>query len=392
MKESTSLLVKLSEMREKINGFEGEDADLDKLRTESMEMERKYRAAVESEEKSEERSETSSEGRELKGLLGKASVGKIVLAAMGQRQTDGAEKEVQEHFELPANAIPVGMLANEPEKFARATITGDEPSTTANILEILFPMAAATWCGVVGEMVATGERQHPVLTAGATAERVAQGSSVTEGTAAFGITTLKPKQILASLRYSREDAASVGYMDEALRMNLRDAIADLIDIQILTRSTDPKGLVAFGTDPTKNGNAVTNTTHALSSIYAGVDGKYAGMASEIRLLLGTSTYAAVGGVVFDTGSGMLGIEKLSAVSGGVRVSANVPTKDATNGEDAVVVKGMGRRNCVSAMWDSIEVIFDPYSDASKAEIVLTAVAMHDFAILDEAGYTRVRFK
>ena len=394
MKESTGLLVRLSEHREKVNTFaeDGAPEELAKLKAESIDLEGKYRNAVTAEEKSEERTSQGSENREYLGLLSKASVGRIVHAAASNRQPDGAEAELQKFHGLQGNAVPLAMLAADPEKFAAATVTGDEPASAGEVLGIVFPQSVAAWCGVVGGMVPTGQRQVPVLSTGAAASTPTKGTSVTETTAAFEVTTLTPKRVSAAVRYDRADAATFEYMDSSLRMNLRNAISDKMDAEILTRATDPKGLLKFGTDPTKNAAAVTNMSHALTAIFAGVDGKYASLASEIKLLLGTATYSELGSSIFDTGSGALSIEKLGQVCGGVRVSANVPTKDATDGDEALIVKGMGRRNCVSAMWDSVEIVTDPYSDADKAEIVLTAIAMFDFAILDEGGFTRIRFK
>lgn len=393
MKESTGLLVKLSELRERLNTFaeDGAPEDLAKLKAESIDLEGKYRAAVTAEEKSEERTSQGSEGREYLGLLGKASVGRIVHAVASNRQLDGAEAELLKHHDLPANAIPLAMLAPDPEKFDAATVTGDEPASTGEVLGIVFPQSVSEWCGVLGSTVPTRQRQVPVLSTPAVASVPVKGIAVAETTAAFEVTTLTPKRVSAAVRYDRADAAAFEYLDDSLRMNLRNAISDKMDAEILTRATAPKGLLAFGADPTKNDNATSNISHALSGVFAGVDGKYASMAAEIRLLVGPSTYATLGRSIFDAGSGTLGAEKISALSGGLRVSANVPTKGAS-GEEALVVKGMGRRNAVSVAWDSVEVIFDPYGSADKGEVVLTAIAMFDFSILDEGGFTRLRFK
>ena len=391
MKESTGLLVKLSEHREKVNGFaeDGAAEELDKLKKESIDLEGKYRAAVATEEKGEERTTQGSEGREYGQLVRKASVGKIVHAVASGRQLDGPEAELLKHHDLAGNQIPLAMLAAEPEKFAAAAVTGDEPASTDEVLGVVFPQSVATWCGVVGGTVPTGQRQIPVLSTGATASALAKAAAVTESTAAFVVKTLTPKRISAAVRYAREDAATFEYMGDALSMNLRNAISDQMDADVLTRAG--KGLLAFGTDPTQNGSSVSSTSHALSGIFSAVDGKYATQASEVKLLLGTSTYSELGSSIFDTGSGALASEKLGSVCGGLRVSANVPAKVAT-GEDALIVKGVGRRNCASALWDSITIVMDPFSSSDKAEIVLTAIAMFDFAILDESGFTRLRFK
>ena len=78
MKESTkACLMRLSEHREQVNTFaeDGAPEELAKLKAESIDLESQYRAAVTTEEKSEERTSQGSEGREYLGLLSKASVG-----------------------------------------------------------------------------------------------------------------------------------------------------------------------------------------------------------------------------------------------------------------------------------------------------------------------------
>ena len=398
MKESTGLLLKLSEQREKVNTFaeDGAPEELDKLKSESIALEAAYRAALTAEEKGTERTTQGSETREYATLLAAASVGRIVHAVASGRQLDGAEADLLQFHDLPGNAIPMAMLApdlEKPEKFAVATITGDEPASTDEVLGQIFPQAVSAWCGVVGGMVPSGTRQVPVLKTGATAQALAKAASVTESTASIVITTLTPKRISAAVRFAKEDQATFPFLEESLKSNLRDSLADQFDKVVLTRAAAPKGLLKFGTDPTKNGSSVTNISHALSAIFAGVQGKHASQASEVKLLLGAATYADLGRAIFDAGSGVLGGEKLNSISAGVRVSANVPAKEST-GEDALVVKGTGRRNAVSTMWDSVEleVLRNPYTDADKGEVILTAVAMFDYAILDEAGFTRVRFK
>ena len=268
----------------------------------------------------------------------KASVGKVVHAVASGRQVDGAEAELLKHHDLAGNQIPLAMLAAEPEKFAVATVGGDEPAVAAEVLGIVFPQSVAQWCGVVGSTVPTGQRQVPVLSTGATASALAKGAALTESTAAFVVKTLTPKRLSAAVRYAREDSSTFSYLDESLRMNLRNSISDKMDAEVLTRAGE--GLLDFGTDPTQNGSSVSSTSHALTGIFAGVDGKFASAASEIKLLLGTSTYSELGSSIFDTGSGALASQKLGQVCGGLRVSANVPAKTG-DGEDSLIIKGVG---------------------------------------------------
>ena len=82
---------------------------------------------------------------------------------------------------------------------------------------------------------------------------------------------------------------------------------------------------------------------------------------------------------------------LQGESGGIRVSGNVPGY-ASNRQDAVVIKGPARRNCVAALWNGVEIFPDPYSRANEGEIRLYVVGLFDFAITREDGYKRYRFR
>ena len=221
--------------------------------------------------------------------------------------------------------FPLSLL----ETRAETAISGDNPNVARPVLGQLFPTSIAAFAGVAVETVPSGEAGYPVITTGATVEALAQGASGTESTGAITITTLVPKRLQASLRYQREDAARLSYLDASLRENLSMALAAKLDEQILNRAT--VGLLTFGSAPTVNGATVSNLTHALASIYGSVDGIFAQTASEVRLLLGDNTYPALGKELVSTltvGNVTIGtsfsLEKLNEISGGVRVSTHVP--------------------------------------------------------------------
>ena len=205
------------------------------------------------------------------------------------------------------------------------------------------------------------------------------------------ITTLQPKRIQAGFSFQIEDAAVFAYMPDALRQNLSDALSSELDKQILNRGTD--GLLKFGTDPTTP-SAATTAAQYLASAYQGVDGLYANMVSEVRMLVGAGAggvYPHLGSSPVATATDVNVAEKLSQVSGGVRVSGHVPAY-ASNHQDALVIKGPARRNCVSALWQGVSLIEDRITRADEGEVKLTAVMLYDFAILRTAGYNRHRFR
>ena len=52
----------------------------------------------------------SSEGREFRALVNKANVGEIFDAALSKRSVDGASAELQKHYSLDQNQVPLALL------------------------------------------------------------------------------------------------------------------------------------------------------------------------------------------------------------------------------------------------------------------------------------------
>ena len=114
-------------------------------------------------------------------------------------------------------------------------------------------------------------------------------------------------------------------------------------------------------------------------------------------MIGVASYTHAAGV-YQTGSGESGTEALMRRSGGCRASSYIPApvSDVQDGNlyHAAGPNGGGamRGDSVAAMWPTLEVIRDPYSQASQG-VVLTWVSLWDAAVaFRSAAYARVAFK
>ena len=67
------------------------------------------------------------EARELRSLIEGSNAGDIFAAAVDHGAPEGRTAELQQHFKLPANAVPLVLL----EQRAVATVPADIESTTA---------------------------------------------------------------------------------------------------------------------------------------------------------------------------------------------------------------------------------------------------------------------
>ena len=396
MTKSQTLALELSEKREKLNKLNLLDdlsteqkTERDTLTTRLVEIEPEIRAAMTAENVTEFNT-NDVENRELRALANKASVGRIMQAAVEHRAIDGAEKEIQDHYKLDGNQIPLIMLRTEREIRAVTPAPSDVAQTQSMIIPGVFPMACAAFLGVDMPTVPNGDAVFPVLTTNAVAGTPAEnaipsGTGIdNEGftTGAFSAEVLSPGRIQAAFFYSREDRARFAGMDEALRMNLSDALSDKLDQQVLNGG---EGL--FNSTNLTNHNVSAVTSYALYKsqlAYGRVDGTWASGVGDLRIVCGSGTYAHAATQYRGNNADQSALDELIDKTGGVKVSAHVPAV-ASSKQNAVIRLGM-RRDMVAAMWEGVTLIPDEITKASTGQIVITAVMLHAIKILRAGGF------
>ena len=387
MTKRQRLELELSEKRSAINALlskdeitEDERGELATLTTRAQECEVEFRAAVvaEGEAPPIETRTGDREAGELADLITRSSVGDVFAATLDHRVTDGATAEVQQHFGIAPNQVAVAML----ETRAVTPAPSDVGQNQAEIIPAVFPQACATYLGIDMPTVPTGEAIYPVLTTSAEVRTPAENADAADTTGAFSAEILSPSRLQAAFFYSREDRARFAGMGEALRMNLSDALSDALDKEVLAGTN---GLLT-GTN-LANHNVSTETTFALYVSqfgYGRVDGKYAGATGDLRIVMGSATYAHCGGEYRHANADDIALERLVAITDGVKVSAHVPGV-SSNKQNAVIRLGM-RRDMVAPIWEGITLIPDEVTKAASGQIVVTAVMLYATKILRSAGF------
>ena len=392
MTDKQKVEVRLSEVKKGLNGLgskpeltDEDRAQFDKLKTEYGDLEVKYQALTISETEPEKKeTKGTPEAIERKELEARCNLGSIFASVMEHRSTEGAERELQKELGLSDNQIPLCLI----EHRAITPAPANTGQTQSSVVPAVFPRGAAAFLGVDMPIVAVGDAVYPVLTNNTPADDVAEAGAVSETTGSFTAEVLTARRIQASFFYSREDRARFAGMDEALRMNLNDALSSGIDKYILTK-TD-LGLLDFGTDPTP-GTEETFATYR-AAIFSQVDGRYALSAADVCMLVGGASYTHMALKYRGNNADDSALDSLMRVSGGVRVSAHVPTKTNANVQQAVIARGKGYRHAVAPIWEGIQLIPDEITKASKGEIVITAVMLMNFKVIREDGFTRFGFK
>ena len=327
----------------------------------------------------------STEDRQRAELLKQANVGQLVFDLLnGRSGSDGQMAEYQKEHGLGSNEISVRMLRDdEIEVRAVSPAPGNVGQTQQPILDYVFPQSAAAFMGVDSPVVGVGEAVFPVLTSMLTVHTPAENVAAAETTGAFSAEVLSPGRLQASFFYSREDRARFAGMDAALRENLSMGLADGLDKAIIAGTN---GLLT-GTN-LANHNVTAETTYALYRdhlLYSRIDGRYAAVSGDIRILMGSGTYAHAASQYRGTSDNADALESLMRASGGVRVSAHVPDVSNADRQNAIVRLGM-RRDAVAPVWENVALIPDEVTLADKGQIQITAIMLHAVKILRSAGF------
>ena len=171
-------------------------------------------------------------------------------------------------------------------------------------------------------------------------------------------------------------------MDESLRENLSMGLADGLDRQIIVGTN---GLLT-GTNLSNN-NVSAETSYELyrsQFAYARVDGRYASMTSDIRVVMRSETYAHAASQYRGNNDNMDALVSLQNALGGVKVSAHVPIASGTK-QNAIIRPGM-RRDMVAPLWENVALVPDEVTLIKKGQIQITAIMLHAVKILRTDGW------
>ena len=143
-------------------------------------------------------------------------------------------------------------------------------------------------------------------------------------------------------------------------------------------------------------NAVTSWGGYFGKFSSLVDGLNAYGLSDVRVIEGKDTFGYAE-TLFRTGANDNGPrasarEYVGSRIGGMSVSSRIPAT-ATSGTlnkhqvNIAALTSYPGRNAVAPIWRAFSVIRDPYTGAASGEVAITAVALWNFKILRETGFS-----
>ena len=386
MTKKAKLGIEMSEKRQRLNELLGKDevsteerAEMATLTGRLQELEIELRAAITEEETRETRSENTGEGAELRALTDRCNLGNIFGAVLEHRNADGAEAELQQHYGLAGNQVPLDLL----EVRAVTPAPGNVGQTQSPIIPAVFPDSVAAFLDIDMPRVGVGDAVFPVLTTSATVHKPAENAEAAETTGAFSAEVLTPTRLQASFFYSREDRARFAGMDAALRENLTMALGDGLDKEVISGTTT--GLLT-GTVLANHAQAAATTfdNYISQFAYGQIDGKFASMASDLRIVMGSKSYEDAGSTYWNNSVDRTALDRLMEIVAGVRVSAHVPAVSSSK-QNAIIRRGM-RRDYVAPLWEGVTLIPDEITLAANGQIKVTAVMLHATKLLRADGF------
>ena len=392
--------LRLSEIRKKLAELAGNEtltdeqrAEIGTLRTEFTDLETRSQALIvadSGEGETEEVTEGDAEEREYAALLENASLGEVFAAALSHRAAEGETAELQQHLKMDSNCVPLDMLSTREDRARlEQRTTGVTPAPAdagamqRPIIPYVFPQSAVAFLDIQQDRVGVGEAVYTVLSTAAAPGTPAEGTEQAHSTGAFEAKVLSPGRIQASLFYTREDRARLAGMDAALRQNLSDALADALDEAVLD------DLLTGSTLGNNNASAADDyATYRKRFLYDQIDGIYASMAGDVKMVLGSDSYGDMAATYRSNNSDMNALGAIMTESAGVRVSAHAPTT-ASNKQNGLIRLG-SRQDYACGLWESITIIPDEISKAASGELILTAVLLYAKALLRSGGFAKVQ--
>ena len=410
MTNTQKIALRLSEVRSRLNEISGLEGDVftpeiraesEALTNEYGDLEVRHRAAIVADGETETRKADDGEGREIRQLTRRASLGSYLASAARQVNVDGAEAELRAALDLDADQVPLDVLlpsettaSAEHRADAATNVAASIAESQSSIAGRIFAESSGAYLGIDRPTVGVGDSSYVALVSGAAADFRSDGVAKDADAATFTTKTVSPRRVTSRYLFGVESSVKLAGLEEALRSDLTATLSDKLDAvalagQAAVSNTSPavEGLVSQLTAPGDPPDVATASDY-LGVYPARVDGKYSADGSNVRVLVSPDTFKHAYGLQLAT-SGDLLSEQLPA--GRFRASANMPAT-ASDIATAITYAAGARRGFVQPVWRALTIIRDPYTKAESGQVALTAVVLTGSALVDAAPYALHRFK
>ena len=262
----------------------------------------------------------------------------------------------------------------------------------------VFQSSAAAFLGIQTPTVPVGVRSYNVILTGSTADVRLPGASLDAVVGTVRNTDISPARVTARMQIAREDIALIPGYQTGWENDLRGALMLERDRMILNgqaavNNVSPAvaGILmdANITDPTNPGDIATYIDYL--NAFDDVD-TYSDDGSNIRVITNADVFKHARGLSVGPAASAFGLlrDRAEMGAGRFRQSEAMPATAATIGK--AISARIGHRGAVSPIWNRIEIINDPYTNASEGLIHLTAYILTNVGIADPKVYRHLEYK
>lgn len=331
-------------------------------------------------------------------LEAEARFTRYLAAALEGAAVGGAERELNQHLDLPLNRFPLSILAPR-----NATTDTESQRTQQTWVDRLFAGTGMERVGITMRPVGPGVASFPITTAGGSFAQRGRGEALEDAAWTVGVTEIKPTRGGVRGVFSEEDVARLPTLEAALVRDMRAAATEGMDrVAFLGDSGAGEtraNIVGLTTAANVVAKSITqadkvNGAETLTPFAELVDGKHAASLADLGVVasIGANTLwtTSVLPAPVTTGETLAQYMMRAGLSWMARGEIETAT---TNGKWGAFV---GRRRGiegagVAAVWNSGQLIRDQYTGASKGEIALTLSYLWGLKFPRPTAFARVKF-
>lgn len=362
-------------------------------------------------------------------LLARSSLGSFVAVAATMGSLEGAERELSQELKLTQGAgevrVPLDLIFPPGEHLTalrsemalrglvRAdvasplpTAAGQNPGGIAQGVYVppVFPSSLmARLCQMV--RVPNGQVNHTVMTQSGTADLRKPGEKKDATAAVWSVKTADPKALRGRLIYRLQDSAKLPMIEGILQQNLINVLqyqldkegvrGDLTnDVQTFTTNGFFNWIQAAQTTEFADNLATPGTMTAAqiltfyqALLEAGVDGRYAENASDVKVYFSPALYRASLGLALSALRETV-YSQYTKSGGTIMGSAFIQEIALASGQTVgILTRARGLMSAaICSIWPTITLIRDQSTLAGEGEVVLTANMMADLNGIREENY------
>ena len=344
------IMARQSETRERLNALlaidepsDAETRELTDLRGKAQGLETELREALAEPETATDPGEPGSvtvdaETRERLEIRGRTGVAEFITAAIGRRAVDGAAAEYAAAAGVPAMGhVPMSIFRDGRPETRAITAGPAVDGVVQPAVPYVFERSAAAALGIQMPTTGAGQVQIPRITTAPPADTLAKDAAAPATAAAVSLDPQSPKRIAGQFEIRVEDLAVYPALEDVLGEAMQGSLSDELDNETFNgAAAGLNGLFTQAADVAVDGAIETYAT-GIGRFAALVDGRHAYSLSDIRAVVGPSTFAKYMGLIAD---GVPLGDYLMGALGAFRVSDRMPAV-ASSGQKGIVALTAG---------------------------------------------------